>query len=71
MSALVLGSDGWYIIRIQEHTEVSEENIQALIAAERERLFQDRRRSAFNTWLQGLRSSAKIVDNRSKVLGHY
>ena len=67
----VLGSNGWYIIRIQEHTEISEENIQALIAAERERLFQDRRRSAFNTWLQGLRSAAKIVDNRGKVLGHY
>ncbi|MFC1543905.1 peptidylprolyl isomerase [Gemmatimonadota bacterium] len=62
----VRGENGWYIIRVREHSDVSGEGIQSLVEAERSRLLSERRRTAFTTWLQGLRARARITDNRSK-----
>jgi parvulin-like peptidyl-prolyl isomerase len=66
----LLGNNAWYIIRVTERIEASGENVQSLIEAERDRLLQERRRTAFNTWLQNLRASASIVDNRSNFFGY-
>jgi hypothetical protein len=38
----------------------------SLIRAERDRLIAERRRTAFNAWLQGLRDRADVVDNRRR-----
>jgi peptidyl-prolyl cis-trans isomerase D len=63
----IRGENSWYILKILERTEISTANIASLIADEQKRLLQDRRQSAFNAWLQGLRSQAKIVDSRSNI----
>jgi len=60
------GENGWYIIRVREHSDVSGEGIQSLVEAERSRLLSERRRTAFTTWLQGLRARARITDNRAQ-----
>ena len=65
---LVGGENGWYILKVTEHIEVAEEGIQTLIEVEKETLLNSRIQSAFNDWLQSLRTDAKIVDNRSKLL---
>jgi parvulin-like peptidyl-prolyl isomerase len=70
VSAPLLGENAWYIIRVSERIEASGENVQSLVDAERQRLLQERRRSAFNSWLMGLRESARIVDNRSMFFGY-
>jgi peptidyl-prolyl cis-trans isomerase D len=62
----VRGENGWYIIRVQEHVEVSDANIQSLVDAEKARILTERRRSAFGLWIQSLRSKARITDNRDK-----
>lgn len=64
---LVGGENGWYILKVTEHIDVAEEGLQTLIASEKETLLNTRRQNAFNVWLQSLRDSAKIVDNRSKI----
>ncbi len=63
----IRGERSWYILHILERTEVSTANLASLIADEQKRLLQDRRQSAFSTWLQGLRAQAKIVDTRSDI----
>jgi len=65
---LVRGRDGWYILKVVEHIEVQDEGLQILIETEKENLLRTRMLNAFNEWLQGLRSRAKIVDNRSTLL---
>jgi hypothetical protein len=63
----IRGEQSWYILHVLERTEVSTTNLASLIADEQKRLLQDRRQSAFSTWLQGLRAQAKIVDTRSEI----
>jgi len=52
---------------VLERTEVTSENLDSLVGTERQRILQDRKASAFNTWLQGVRAQAKIVDRRSEI----
>lgn len=65
----IKGEDGWYILKVTEHSDVSSDQLKSVIDAEKQQLLSSRRQSAFNQWLSALRNRAKIVDNRSNILG--
>ncbi|MFC1595479.1 peptidylprolyl isomerase [Gemmatimonadota bacterium] len=65
VTSLIRGGSSWFIARVTEHAEVSTEGLEALIQSEKDLLMNQRRQSAYSTWVRGLRLQARIVDNRS------
>ncbi len=62
---LIQSGDSWFIAKVTEHTEVTTIGLETLIQSEKELLLNQRRQSAYSTWVRGLRLQARIVDNRS------
>ncbi|MFC1628443.1 SurA N-terminal domain-containing protein [Gemmatimonadota bacterium] len=65
VSDLIQSGDSWFIFKVTEHTEVSTAGLETLIQSEKELLMNQRRQSAYSTWVLGLRLQARITDNRS------
>lgn len=65
VTGLMRSMNSWFIAKVTEHAEISTVGIETLIQGEKEMLMNQRRQSAYSTWVRGLRLRAKIVDNRS------
>ncbi len=60
--------DGMYVLQVLEHTPADSAAFAKDLDQMRARAMQEARQERVQTYLAGLRTSAKIVDNRSKIL---
>ncbi|HEY6948912.1 MAG TPA: hypothetical protein VI297_08870, partial [Gemmatimonadales bacterium] len=67
-SGVIDTKEGLYVLQVLDHTPADSAAFAKGLAQERGRALQEARQERVQTYLAGLRSTAKIVDNRSKLL---
>lgn len=67
-SGVIDTKDGLYVLQVLDHTPADSAAFAKGLDQERGRALQEARQERVQTYLAGLRSTAKIVDNRSKML---
>lgn len=67
-SGVIDTKDGLYVLQVLDHTPADSAAFAKGLDQERGRALQEARQERVQTYLAGLRSTAKIVDNRSKLL---
>jgi len=67
-SGVIDTKEGLYVLQVLDHTPADSAAFAKGLDQERGRALQEARQERVQTYLAGLRSTAKIVDNRSKML---
>ena len=67
-SSLIDTKDGFYVLQVLEHTAADSAAFTKDLAQARARANQEARQERVQNYVAGLKSMAKIVDNRNKVL---